>query len=495
MIMKPQKSLLFRQLISAATLSLGFGTLWLLLAFLLGGFALEAWRGPDVKWPDREELVITRDGTPLIKSSPRGYASHESYRGLDARPQPEHDDLIDGVYLTGVWLPNSWFSELDWQSRLKPFVDPAHTSVVWYFRHDGAFEGLGYFAGYDRPTNRLLGFIGVSGFRSDRPPPAEQFPVQSNMMYSVPFWSPSQFRLLQGRLTEFDSLNSPIPPSSVYVPCSDRMLLVDLSTRTVSTAFTADEPIESFGFCPKTSGNRDAPARKPALVVRTTQKIVELNRDHGVIRSFTIPDKSRMAYLSFWYPLDDGQALAQFLEPRRTEGEQNIAPVTLYRIAPDGTLRSQSEVPLQSGMLIWSKQPESTLLFPAFPAPALLPVAESFFVAFINQPSSYGAAVRMMLATSWPSFLAVTILALVLAAIAWRRSRAFGLPPSHQAAWATFVLLFGILGYLGFRLHRRWPPRAACPHCHARAARDREACSWCITAFPPAPPKGIEIFA
>ncbi len=146
-------------------------------------------------------------------------------------------------------------------------------------------------------------------------------------------------------------------------------------------------------------------------------------------------------------------------------------------------------------MLVWSKQTESTLLFPAFPAPALLPVAEWFFVSFINQPSSFGAAVQMMLATSWPSFLAVTILALVLAAVAWRRSRAFGLPRWHQAAWAIFVFLFGILGYLGFRLHRRWPPRAECPHCHARAPRDREACSWCITAFPPSPPKGIEIFA
>ncbi len=309
--MKPKKLLLFRQLISAATLALGSGTLWLLLAFLLGGFALEAWRGPDVKWPDREELAIKRDGTPLIKSSPRGYPSQETYRDLDGHPQPKHGELLDGTYMAGVWLPNSWFSELDWQSRLKPIVDPAQPSVVWYFRHDGALEGSGYFAGFDRPTNRLLGFIGVSGFRSNRPPPAEQFPVQLDLMYSVPFWSPSQYRLLQGRLSESDSVNSPIPPSSVYVPCNDRLLLVDLGTRTVRTAFTAGEPIESFGFCQKTSGSREPPARRPALVVRTTQKIVELNRDHGVIRSFTIPDKSRTAYLAFWYPLDDGQALAR----------------------------------------------------------------------------------------------------------------------------------------------------------------------------------------
>ena len=220
-----------RQLLLAATISLGFGTIWLVLALFLGTLALEAWQQPDVKWPPREELVVKRDGTPLIKSSPRGVPSQQSYRGLDDQPEPKHGRLLDAVYLTGGgWVRPSWYSELDWQFRLKPFVDPAHSEVVWYFLHNGAPEGVGYFAGFDRRTSRPVGFIGESGFRSSRPPPPEQFAVRSGLMVSGPFWSPSQFVLSQARVIELDSLNSPIPPSTAYVPCSDRLVLVDLST-------------------------------------------------------------------------------------------------------------------------------------------------------------------------------------------------------------------------------------------------------------------------
>ncbi len=222
------------------------------------------------------------------------------------------------------------------------------------------------------------------------------------------------------------------------------------------TAFKAEEPIESIGFFTRTSGSREPPAGKPALVLRTTQRIVELNRDHGVTRSFTMPVESRTASLAFWYPLEDGQALAEFHEPWRTEREENIAPVTLYRIAADGTIRSQTEVPLRSGMLIWSKQKESSLLVAALPAPLVLPIAEWFFVTLINQAPSFSAAVRMMIESSWPSLLAVAILGLLLSIASWRRSRAFGLPLPHQAVWAIFVFLFGMPGYAGYRLHRRW---------------------------------------
>jgi hypothetical protein len=57
------------------------------------------------------------------------------------------------------------------------------------------------------------------------------------------------------------------------------------------------------------------------------------------------------------------------------------------------------------------------------------------------------------------------------------------------------VLLFGVLAFVGFLLHRRWPVREPCPACHARSARDREACSECGAAFPAPGLKGIEIFA
>ncbi len=493
-------SILFfvRQLLLAATISVGFGTIWLVLAVFLGTLALEAWQSPDSNWPPRQSLVVKRDGTPLIKSIPRSNPLDATYSDKSGRtvPAPPKTDLIEPVYLfAGNWTQTSWLSELPWQTRLKPFVEPEHPSVVWYFVHDGKPDGAGYFAGYDRNGNRAVGFIGDSGFQSDRPPPGQQFPVRSSLMTTVPFWSPSRFGISQGQVGGADPLTSRISLSAVYVPTANRLRVLDLRTRTVSTAFETPEPIESFGICEQDTAGRSDLARQPAVFVRTAHTIVAVNSAHEILSTFTVPGKLQDDYMIAWYALGKGDALAEFYHPWRTDPGENIAPRTICSVAPDGTLRSQTDLSLQSGMAVWSKQQESSLLVAALPAPLVWPIAEWFFVSLINQAPSFSAAVRMMIESSWPSLLAVAILGLLLAIASWRRSRAFGLPVPHQAGWAIFVFLFGIPGYAGYRLHRRWAARTECPNCHVRAPRDREACTACRTAFPAPAPKGIEIFA
>ena len=83
----------------------------------------------------------------------------------------------------------------------------------------------------------------------------------------------------------------------------------------------------------------------------------------------------------------------------------------------------------------------------------------------------------------------------ILAVLAWRRSRAFGLSRKERITWTVFVLLFGLPAYVGFLLYRRWPIRLPCPNCQARVPRDRMACAECGTRFPDPGLKGIEIFA
>ena len=59
---------------------------------------------------------------------------------------------------------------------------------------------------------------------------------------------------------------------------------------------------------------------------------------------------------------------------------------------------------------------------------------------------------RSMLEGSWPSLLAVTLLAeaCCFPLAAWRRGGAFGPPRPDWAAWAIFVFLFGLPGYAWF---------------------------------------------
>ena len=64
--------------------------------------------------------------------------------------------------------------------------------------------------------------------------------------------------------------------------------------------------------------------------------------------------------------------------------------------------------------------------------------------------------------------MVVFALSAVLAVVAWRRSRSFGLAKRDRVAWVVFVLLLGLPAFVGFVLYRRWPIRLPCPNCHAQ---------------------------
>ena len=135
------------------------------------------------------------------------------------------------------------------------------------------------------------------------------------------------------------------------------------------------------------------------------------------------------------------------------------------------------------------------LLAMRFRCRSILPMVEMFFVWLINQPGSFAAAVRIMLESSWPSLLAVTFLGIALA----DRSLAKGASVRSGQAGPGRLGDF-CLAVRHPRLRRLSPASpladpAECPHCHAQAPRDREACAACETSFPAPGLKGIEVFA
>ena len=59
-------------------------------------------------------------------------------------------------------------------------------TVNWFFVHDGKPDGAGYFAAYERTSNRRVGFIGMSGFRKGPVPAADWIPVRGEPTSSAP---------------------------------------------------------------------------------------------------------------------------------------------------------------------------------------------------------------------------------------------------------------------------------------------------------------------
>ena len=108
---------------------------------------------------------------------------------------PDRNDLLAAVYLFGAHGRHraSFPAQPGWAERLKAFVNEREPTVNWFFVHDGKPDGAGYFVGYERESNRRVGFIGLSGFRSDPVPAAEWIPVRGELIgpshwSSAPVW-------------------------------------------------------------------------------------------------------------------------------------------------------------------------------------------------------------------------------------------------------------------------------------------------------------------
>ena len=156
--------------------------------------------------------------------------------------------------------------------------------------------------------------------------------------------------------------------------------------------------------------------------------------------------------------------------------------------------RIDSRVNLQTGSSVPNQEVQALSVALGIPSPAILLGIGLLIEIEASSTESDRAAIESV-SRFWPWLIAVVAFSSLLAVMAWKRSREFGLSRGEQACWAGFVLLFGLPAYAGFRLYRRWPIRLPCPQCHVRVPRDRTACAECGTRFPDPSLKGIEIFA
>jgi hypothetical protein len=498
--MNDSHSSVFRSLLWATTLAIGFGTIWAALAAWLWAAIDGAQQGANADSRFWEQLVVTSDGTPLVLRTPRDNLSLATYHDLNGRVQqaPDAHRLTTGVYLAGEY-GNRGFraTQLGWAQRLRLFVNEQEPLVSWFFVHDGKPAGAGYLVGYEAASNRRVGFLGLSGLRSDPLPPEDWIPVRGTVAADFSQWSSSSLSIYSdmrwARELRFDQWD--LPPHRVYVPSGNSLRLVDLAAKTVTTVFDAQAPVESVGIPAVSSNAGGLRSKEIPILVRTTQMIYILNHNHKLIRSFAIPAEEDRRSAVSWYEIDNGQAVVAFLRPQQTRGSVNVAPSMMYRIGDDGKILDRSEAFVQTGTTAVSGRMAGFLHALVLPVPALLVLIESFSRMGAGPPESYGSAFVAMIKDSWPSVLAIFAVSLVLGVMTQRRSRDFGLSRRLQLAWAAFVVLLGLPAFVGFRLSRSWPVRQPCPQCHASAPRDRWACSECGARFPAPARTGIEIFA
>jgi hypothetical protein len=537
--MTAQKGSLAGRMLWALIIGGGFGTIWLAAVMIVGQLLIAQWRsGEPRRRTIPEQLIITTDGRALLRGSfalgqPAGYCR------LDGTPVAERADIRQADSLS-VWhmrepnqvdAPYFFLNALggrDWDWRLRAFLDELHPDNVWYFVHDGRTDGAGYFVGYDKVEKRRLGFIGQSGFSLDRPPQKDWFPVERHLVRSplIKLWT--SIGVSKGGLgVELDSLEkSPIPPHLVFVPSGRELKQVDLSTRTVRTVLRTAEPIEGIRVAShmtpldtlgvaQTDQAVGAPAKAAlpneplggikeprkkaadrsidgAVAAMTAHKIYVLDRDCRQQAVFAIPKEAHGEVELY---LRRGWATA--LVPWVTTSDHKLTRrEMLYRIAADDTFRDGKLVEsVQRIELPWSERSDSVVLPVALPSPAILVFVEPLVIARAELSNGYLNGFSLMIRESGLVLVLLATFTVFLAVMTWRRCIAYSLSLVERLAWPAFVVLFGLGGFVGFLLHRRWPLREQCPNCQMQTVQEHGACAQCGEGLPGPVFKGTEIFA
>ena len=89
-------------------------------------------------------------------------------------------------------------------------------TVNWFFVHDGKPDGAGYFVGYERVSNRRVGFIGLSGFRADPVPADEWIPVRGELIVDYSQLSSAPVSINSGHAWVLRPDRWDVPPRLVY---------------------------------------------------------------------------------------------------------------------------------------------------------------------------------------------------------------------------------------------------------------------------------------
>lgn len=478
-------------LLLGAVLAIGAGLAWGVAVGLLG-MTVEGLFPAHVTEPGRhEQLHVQPDGTLVIDTGKQG-ENGIIYRTLDGK-RAKGKVSIEGVILNGP--DRSEKNVLDWGQRIVRVDNPNKHFGKWFFVHDGASHGRGYFIGYDTETNLKIGCIGRNGFQYEIPPVEEQFALggykMSNSNAIIKPYSYNNTIILFPGEEQFRNVNL------AYLAANNALLEIDLEHRTVKHLWEGNNLISARRAL------KDPPKQIKDLkqtwqmaqvyLLRTPDKVIVLDFDGKLLSTYVLPEDMRNIVLSFCY-LPDGQALV------RKPGIDD----DLFWIDTAGKIVRHERVDLfHKNAELYYPWPylaaKNAMALFALPSPGgIVSVLicnpwdiwkHSWRTRAMDYPTALWQALkdtRLLLSING-------VLAVIMAVFCFRRQRKYGLP--WTGVWVGFVLLFGLPAYFGYLAHRVWPARLACPNCGKRVPRDRVACFACGQEFPLPAHKGIEVFA
>ena len=482
----PKTTPLGRSLLVTGFVAVGVAAAWCMLAGWFMGVIESALQSRE----PYENVYMTVDGMPvLVRTSSSGQTT-EKILTLDGEPTSLiSQDLLHPQAVAAAERPRI-VRPPNWIMRFSAANDGGVPPTFWYMIHDGQSPGHAYGVGFHAPTKMITGYFGRRGFTDSLPPRDDWFDIAGytgmNGMtttyfhgqeprHMMPF--PRFMLLADGKLWKVDLAQKQLKP---LVDCPQAYRVGQV------WRILEKQPTPAAD-----SDRQSASSITPLhVLVREPKSVLVVNPHSGEHTRYSVPAQLRDQIIS-GAVLPDGN-LAAVAQRAWNDGD-----LTIVWLKPSGEIARQQAVRRKTRDD--SVSIEKVGWQAALAAP--LPLANGFFTGIwapttvieSGQANEYGPALGIALARTWPSILVVLAIGCVMAVLAYRRQRRFGLP--NPAVWAVFAFLFGIPGWIAYRFHGTWPAMEDCPACRQPAPRDRGNCLDCGAAFPPPPLKGIEVFA
>jgi hypothetical protein len=476
-----------------------------------------------------DSFQVALDGTPVIRTSKN--TSEVSLlvdlRTLDGKPWPVGDDnWLGGAYLPAPYQPPRLVeTPLPWDSgfygRISGVTDGKDPPAAWYFVRDNGRTGEVYVTGFDAISKLPIGYIGRNGFLASKPPLSEQF----NVPLSAVDDGFSQLidcgqELVSRRLVRSYQMTDDRPSFwTVSLLGTDCLWEVDLRQRTVRKRMQFDGAMSISGTrvrrevydqlptqLPDERTEKEKERQKKAVnpeekdevayltAVRERDRVIVFNLHEGKRETFLLPEVLLNRRFSAFVVGPD-QMLVDAFE-QHDEYWSGGPIVRLFWFDRLGKIQREKELKL-AGWTPPSPRARARNASIAIPVPIVwiagIMLGAPLHLLQINYVTDFASGLSFVADIAWPPLIAVVILAAALAWLTVRLQRKYRRRGS--AAWAVFVFLLGVPGFLAYLIENRRAKLEACSQCGETVPRDREVCADCNTEFAPPARVGTEIFA
>jgi len=496
------------KLISAGVIAVGLTVVWAVTTGWTSRLITDLLKS---KEKTCEYLHIATDGTPLITTYVGGINGLQTTRKLDgtAVELDNRNLLLHCPLHAEPPMPGLVPYPMPWKHRLGNTSDLEKPPVYWHFVRDEKQQGHAYFVGYESISKRLAGYIGRQGFRTSLPPQDEWFDVGRNRIRGNPqiyagFRSMLQARSYNQWRNDYMSSSSHSPVWVGFLIDRDQILEIDFRQRTVqvfaeATGATslrfANEPIEPDENDKEITAEEvleaeRGPKTADRFLVKYPDRVVAWDLEKRTYQTFHFPESLHNASFDV-FMLGKGQLLAHYGNGHWEDGPQ----YRLQWLDFEGN-ELRNELVKLVGYVPLSERAQARLEAWAVPLPAYWIyrtfARRPFELLQHRQSPTYGMALTRTWQTSWPTVVALILLAGIVSFVVWRRHHRFA--QTNALGWAAFVLLFSIPGFFAYWLMHRDIVLETCPECGQQVPRNRNACARCQQPFAEPQLLGTEVF-